>query len=262
MTTTPPQRLDFTNPRLLPGAQSRLLMRWQQNVCERLVEGWGALLAKSVGLKCIAVEPVRYRAAVKELPDPGVGLVLDISEQRIPALLAFPMPLLLGVLEQMLGEVEGTWPEARKLTGLEETMLELLLQSMCEAVADGWPGAEPMPCQLIEQCRPRRCRRLPLEAELIAIRWEVTCGYGTDRATWLIPRQEVEHLLDTEDMTALAGPHQQTVLESQVLRLPIMVTVELGKTALSVAEMAALNPSGRSADARSVSAAAAAGAHR
>lgn len=239
MTSRDPQRLNFNEPRQLAAVESRLLTRWQNSIGERLNESWGTLLFAPISVRVKSVEPLRYRQALKELADPGVGAVLEVTEQLIPSLLAFPTPLLLGLLGQMLGSVTGEWPASRTLTSLEMTMSDVLIQSILDAASDGWPGIDRLRCHFVESCRPRRCRRLPAEAELIACRWEVTCGHGSDDVVWLLPRAEVEQLLATEDFSSVVADHLAD-LESVVLTLPIELRVEIGRAELSMAELADL----------------------
>ncbi len=240
MSSSSPQRIDFSDPRQLSTAHHRLIQRWQQNSCERIAEGWGAVLAAPVTVRATSIAPVRYRVALKDLPDPGVGIVLTLADSAIPSLLSFPSPLILGILAQMFGEVTGEWPSPRELTCLEETLCDVLVQTLCDSVAEGWPGVEPLRCRVEERCRPRRCRRLPAESELISVHWEITCGHGTDSAVWLLPRKEIEELLDSEELGGAGSTGQQADLEALVLQLPIEVVVELGRTSLSMGEITRL----------------------
>ncbi|MFV0445137.1 MAG: FliM/FliN family flagellar motor switch protein [Planctomycetaceae bacterium] len=236
MTRHDPQRLNFNEPRALTAVESRLLMRWHHSICERLSESWGTLLFAPISVRVKSVLPLRYRQALKDLADPGVGAVLDVADQLFPSLLAFPGSLILGLLGQMLGTVSGEWPSPRNLTTLEMTMSDVLIQSILDAASDGWPGIDRLRCQFVETCRPRRCRRLPAEAELIACSWEVTCGHGASEIVWLLPRAELEQLLATEDFSTIAADHRED-LEDLVLTVPIEILVELGRTELSVAEL-------------------------
>ncbi|MCA9053180.1 MAG: FliM/FliN family flagellar motor switch protein [Planctomycetaceae bacterium] len=237
MSLSPLERLNFSEPRQLSAAEVRHLQRWQTNTCERITEAWGGLLFAPVGLVAGVIEPAHYRGALKSLPDPGIGVVLEVGDELIPTLLAVPSRLALGLLNQMLGPAEGEWPRERSLSPLEETLFATLVHEVSESISDGWPGIERLRVQLLESCRPRRCRRLPAESELVRCRWEITSGCGAESVDWLLPRASLEQLLETEEFTPVAADHQ-TDLEAIVLSLPVELSAQLGQTRLTMAELA------------------------
>ena len=239
MTTSDPERLNFDEPRRLSASESQVLRRWMASACERLTETWSGMLCGPIGLQGDAVEPVRYRPALASLPEPGTGIVLELGRSLFPSLLAFPRRLLLGIVAQTLGEASGDWPAARELTPLEQTTSEVLLQGFTESISDSWPGIDRLPCNFVEFCRPRRCRRLPVDSELITCRWTVTTGFGAETMVWLLPRPEIEQLLESEELSAVTEDHR-TELESLVQSLPVEIGVVLGRARLSVAEVADL----------------------
>lgn len=237
------QTLDFHDPRRLGPVCARLLQRWQKDACEQVLEAWGVLFASPVQLRIAASDPVRYAEAMKSLPDPGVGLVLHLGMDETPTLLTFSNRLLLRLLEAMFGTPGEAWPEPRELTSLELTMADVLFQTLTDSLSEGWPGQMPLPLRLGETCRPRRSRLFPSGTELVSVRWEITCGQGSEEMAWLLPREPLEELLEADPSNAngpVIDPNEE-LLTHVAEQLPVEVTVELGSATLSMSEIAELH---------------------
>lgn len=238
-----PQLLDFHDPRRLAPTSTRMLQRWQKDACEWISESWVTLLAEPGEIAPGNATAIRLAEALRTVADPGLGVVIQVGPENIPTLLAFSNRLVLALLEAMLGTPGEEWPQARELTPLELTMADVLFQSLCEGLSEGWPGQTPLPIRIQETCRPRRCRLFPPGTELIAARWEFKCGKSSEEALWLIPREEGELLLSVDEAAgnSTAADPKVDVLANIITQLPVEVTVDLGTTTLKMSEITELH---------------------
>lgn len=126
------------------------------------------------------------------------------------------------------------------MTPLEDSLLDALLTKLCSALADAWPGAAPLACAIHELTRPRRTRRLAPYEEVIAVSWRFTCRFHTGDAHWLIPRRELEALLDDVQTPQEAAPLSPEEFGELIEHFPLELTVQIGQATLSTSAMTRL----------------------
>jgi flagellar motor switch protein FliM len=235
------RRFDFQDARRLAPGVSRLLSRWQGEICTLTTEAWGAIAAHPIQVSVGSIEPLRCTVAVGHFPDPGVGVLLQLGSGKLPTLLALEPVLLHALFADLLGASELETDVHRELTPLEESLWDLLLSKVRESIADAWPGPDPLPCAIKESCRPRRSRRLAHCADVILVRWRVACRFHTGEMLWAIPRRELETMLgELEPLGAVGEEEQPTDLRDVVEQFPLEVSVELGRASVAAGALSQL----------------------
>lgn len=235
------RRFDFQDARRLAPGVSRLLSRWQGEICTLTTEAWGAIAAHPIQVSAGSIEPLRCTVAVGRFPDPGVGVLLQLGTGKLPSLLALEPLLLHAIFADLLGASELETDFHRELTPLEESLWDLLLSKVRESIADAWPGPHPLPCAFKESCRPRRSRRLAHCAEVILVRWKVACRFHTGETLWALPRRELEALLgELEPLGVGTEEDQPADLRDVVEQFPLEISVELGRASVAAGALARL----------------------
>lgn len=235
------RRYDFHDARRLAPGMARPLSRWQSEVCTLLTEAWSGIAAHPMTISLGPVEPLRCTAAINQLPDPALGVLLQVGAAKLPTLLAIEPTLLHALFADLLGASAAEPAPDRPLSPLEDSLLELLLSKLREAISDAWPGLLPLPAAIKETCRPRRSRRLAQYEEVISVRWRIVCRFHAADALWLLPRKELEALLgEVGPLGPGSDLEQPTDLSDVVEQFPLDVTVELGQASVSTAALAQL----------------------
>ena len=235
------RRYDFHDARRLSPGIARPLSRWQSEICTLLTESWGGIAANPMTIALGPIEPLRCTAAINQFPDPALGVLLQVGAAKLPTLLSIEPTLLHALFADLLGASAEEPAPDRPLSPLEESLLELLLSKLREAISDAWPGLLPLPAAIKENCRPRRSRRLAQYEEVITVRWRITCRFHVGDAYWVLPRKELETLLGEVGPLG-PGPEneQPTDLSEVVEQFPLDVTIELGQACVSTAALAQL----------------------
>jgi flagellar motor switch protein FliM len=235
-----PQPFDFHELRRLPPRVRSSLLRWQTEACTLVSEAWTSLATYPLRATPGDALPQRTQTALAAAPDPATGVVLRLGPGKLPALLVIQPVLLQAIFADLLGAAAAS-ETAVELTPLEEALLEACLVRLCGALADAWPGDSPLPCAIHELCRPRRTRRLSAVDEVVAITWRVECRFHTGELQWLIPRRELETLLDDVQTPADAPADGPVVLGELVEQFPLEIAVQLGQAALTTAALSRLD---------------------
>jgi flagellar motor switch protein FliM len=241
--TATARRFDFQDARRLAPPTARRLERWQAETCQLLTEAWSGISAQPLRATASAILPLRTEAAAERLPEPGLGIVLQLGQEKLPSLLAFDSQLLMAMLADLLGADAPDTTDVRSLTPLQEALIELLLGKVRESLADAWPGLSPLPCAIKETVRPRRSRMLSQWEEVIAIQWKIESRFHTGESLWLAPRRELEDLLSgLGPMSATGDIEMEQGLTALAEQLPLDVTVELGSASVNAQVLAGLKP--------------------
>lgn len=243
MTGTPQlELLDFKHPRKPKKTKWRALSRWHQSTCVLITESWNALLSKQITMEATIVEPMDCRAALQKLPDESMGLHFVLGANRFPSLMVFTRRQLHGVLADILDMPGEEWPEQRRFTRAEESMLSVMFQGLADAISDAIPGPEATSCMYVEMFdKPQRTRLYAQIDDLFLAEIKVTSRFGEETAYWLLPRVEtvelIGHELHEED------PEERKVhpsLVSLAQRIEVDVVVELGKCDISMSQVTRL----------------------
>ncbi len=236
--TAPHPVLDFHSPRRPANEALRQLRLWQQSLCDHVRDGWASLLARPVRLVPDRIEPIQYFAAMQQLPEDGLGVYFSIGESLLPSMMVFSSRQIQGLLSDLLDLPGGKWPAPARLTEVEDSMLELLFHKLADAISEGWPGEDRIPCRFLETTnKPQRTRLFPIGAPLLLVRLTVDSRFGQDPLFWLLQKEETERTLSSQIETdanddVMANADLVAITE----RIPLDVVVELGRVELTMSQ--------------------------
>ena len=155
----------------------------------------------------------------------------------------FPRPLLLALVGNILGEAAESLPEDRELTNVEESLAELLIQEIVEAMNLSQPAAPPCRCVLEP---PKEDDDEPLtedEGEAVVLTFRVTGSFGESTATWALSSEAVSaYAVHHEQLESESSGDARPQLEALVRHVPLELVVWLGETTIHISELANLAP--------------------
>ncbi|MBX3440636.1 MAG: FliM/FliN family flagellar motor switch protein, partial [Planctomycetaceae bacterium] len=205
-------------------------------------------LGLTVSLRHERTRVLSLRSALESIPEPGWGMHGRIGPTSFDALLACPPRCLRSLAGRLLGDVPDEALDGDSLTAFEESMAELLMTELLKAFGDAWPGAEPLNCRPVGTVvQPQRTRMYPPRATLVVTTFQIGAGSGEapslggERLVLTMPQLELEDLIEVECSMPTgqrAKPHPAI---PRIMRdVPVAVTVELGRTSLSMSELTSL----------------------
>lgn len=242
MTGAPIERIDFSEPRGPSTPASQGLKVWLRDACALIREYWGVHLSEPPTLQLVRTSSALVRDALKNVDDPGFGTALCLGAPAMDAMISMPLQLAVALVGDLLGTESEEQPEARGLTDLEVSMLQLLFQELARGLSEAWPGDSPVPCHACDVIgRPRRSRLFPTHTVLLVVHVQVQSPSGTGITHWLIPQEPMEALISAEWLPE--EPPQPTPdprLQELVRGVPVELTVELGRAQLTMTQLADL----------------------
>lgn len=250
---------DFRQPRQLMPTSWRAMQRWYADACRLVAERWGRL-GLDVTLTHHQTRVLSVRSALALVPEPGWGVRATFGAQSIDSLLVGRPGLLKTMANQLLGDTPAQAADSQLLTAVEESMAELLFSEFVQAVGEAWPGAESLSGRLHDTVlQPQRTRMYPPGTTLVvtalrvrAVTSESSAAESPEEVSeaqpaaaseiiWIMPQEEIEDLLEIECSSPtpqLAKPHP--AIPDLMREMPVSLTVELGRTVLSMSELTSL----------------------
>ncbi len=228
-------RFDFVHPDLFPSEAKEKLNRWLADLGAAVARRWGAQLPFQVTFEAepYATGPAAEltRAAGPEV----VGVRLGLEGKGVGIAYAH-VPIVTLLVAGMLGDVMDQLPEAAELTPIETALFEVLCHEFVEAIAETWPSKEVPELRLGHAQPGTELRRAyaPFDP-LVQFSWKMTTDAGEGHWRWLLP---LRWIVDRMVRHGAATPSR--LQHPDITAIPLEMTVWLGETELSVAELRSL----------------------
>jgi flagellar motor switch protein FliM len=226
-------------------AVPRPLAQWQDRMCALAGEAWNRHLPSPVKWTRNRHEIATFAAVLEKLPDPGIGYVVSIGEQQFPTFWAFSPKVALCLAAELLGNLEPDWPKPRTLTAVEESLIQLLINDLCWALSEAWPGRQSIVCQPgAFESRIARSRLFGRPDKMIVTEFQLSTRLGDVECHWVIPQVPFEQLASIEWPQAPADEEQKSAtpgIERAAVALPITMAVQLGTAQIPMAQLADLH---------------------
>jgi flagellar motor switch protein FliM len=148
----------------------------------------------------------------------------------------------LALVAGMLGEVEGALPKNRRLTTVEESLCEHLVQDVFLAsIRDTSLAVEPLIMTLgRKEPYPRRSRVLRPDENAVVCVFTLRGPFGDLPWAWVVPQEGLREQLARCGPEASQEELVRPRLESIVRELSIELSVALGTAELTLSQLAGL----------------------
>lgn len=225
-------------------AVPRPLAQWQDRLCTLAGEAWNRHLPTPVKWSRNRHEIATFAAVLDKLPDPGIGFVVTIGEEQFPTFWAFSPKVALTLAAELIGNLEPDWPKPRTLTAVEESLIQLLINELCWALSEAWPGRQSITCRPGPfEPRIARSRLFGRPDKMIVTEFQLSTRLGDTECHWVIPQVPFEQLASVEwPQTPVDEELKSTApgIERAAIALPITMSIQLGTARLPVAQLADL----------------------
>lgn len=196
-TATVPVAYDFRRPGRLSDDIRQQLAEWQRKLCGQIAQRFGKHFAAEVEWQAGPMELQHADALTGEDEVAQVSHTIVIGEEQAETDFHFPRPLLLALVGNVLGESNDSLPDDRKLTNVEESLSELLIQEIVEAMNLSQPAVPPCVCRL-ESPANEDDDALPEEqGESVVLSFRVKGGFGESVAKWALSSKAVSDFVST-----------------------------------------------------------------
>lgn len=238
MTATP-----FQFPKLGPVASALedRFAGWLRMVCALATRQWRKTLPGGCEMLFGRIDLGRTCDVLGRLEETSVAYRVALHE-RLPTLLVWPRPLLLGIVNALQGAGASELPADREVTLIEESLFEFFLKDiLLPPFLETWGGRLPIrPVIEGKEANPRWSRLFPADESLLATSLALKAGFGEQAWLWLVPKRGLTECFWQETEAAETAAVARQRLESAVRELPVDMTVLLGSAELRLTQLAQL----------------------
>lgn len=235
---------DLCKPNRLSMAQVRGLERAMESGAKALTATVSERLRLDMECECVAIEQLLFGNWLEALSGPVAIYVLKLEPWRQPVLLAVNTSLLYGTVDRILGGSGRVESVPEDFTAAEyavaDAFVQPCVQRICEALAD---LAELRPAIQNRFCNPALAQILSPQEVVVAIHFQVSGEFLLGDLRLMFAHSDLESCidrLDTGERTAQPPGALRDTLAGTIQDVSLEMTVELGRAALPLRQLLAL----------------------
>ena len=234
MSKKEPYPFDFRNAGTADGVV-RMLRQWLGKTTDSFTDNWEAVSDTIVDLKCNGVLTRTFDEAVELMPMESIGFEVSIGEEKIPSLACVSIQDLTALIGSIFGTTFDF--EDRKLTTIEISLCEMVFETLASSLSTAWLGQEPLKMVVGNYEDPPHFSRLIPQTELVlSARIELKVSETVANIIWLMPKKDIEKLLETTTGLSLKPAEHQprdVVFQMGVELVGVLGTVDMTMGSLS-----------------------------
>lgn len=239
----PPAPYDFRSPSRLATSVEQRFAEWQRGVCKLFAEHLNHHLPFDVKFGFVEVDPRSTRKVLSSLPEGTAAFQFKVGDESLPCLFTYPQPLLLLIVNGMLGDTSTELPASRELSHVERSLSEIVAEELASSVAEAFVGDAPVSCELVGyEARPERTRIFPRDGISIVSVFEADLASESQSCQFIFPYSVVDLLPMGNRTGNLDSSETRKQLESILLTVPLTLAVQLGSADLKISELSKLRP--------------------
>ena len=132
------REIDFSRPNKFPQDQQRRLERAHDAFCRTVSTRLSAELLTPIELEVIAVDQLTWSSAVAQVPSASIAAVVSMQPIDTQLLMTCELPLMMRLVERLLGGTAMARPPLRELTEIESALARRLLVGWLTQLSATW----------------------------------------------------------------------------------------------------------------------------
>ena len=242
---------DFVRPNKLSGDQVRALQHMHETIAQNLTMILSTYLRINLEVSLISLGQLTFDVFRNSLSNPTVINVLSMTPLEEKALVTMDMKLSFSLIDRMLGGEGKSIERIRPLTTIEQSLIDNVSSRFLEKLASGWEQLlEFHPVVESREMDPQFIQVIPSSEMVMVATFSVQAPdeLETGEICFCIPFISLDSILGgLGDSFQFASAHrvqterQRGHLERVVNHTTVPLSVELGRTNLSIDEILSLN---------------------
>ncbi|MCM3763594.1 flagellar motor switch protein FliM [Neobacillus niacini] len=241
---------DFKKALRLSMEQVRVLTRIHDNFAYQLASAISTQLRTIVQVEVVSVNQMLYEEFIKQLPAYTILNVFETSEKG-RMIMELKSKMAFAIINRLLGgrELAVSTEEKASLTQIEQNILHKLFEGFVENLKKSWKDLMNVDMKVIDiETNPQFLQVAIPNETVIVIAFTIKIGDMTEQMHICIPYIILEPFLPKLSSYQLFSPrsHAKNKQESKLLKskiegLEIPLSVELGRSKISIEEFLSLN---------------------
>jgi len=202
-------------------------------------------LRKVVEIKKVGARSYKFDDFLQTLPSPACMAIFKIEPLKGAALIAFDSPLVLALVDSLLGGTGNSKvPAANRLfTSIEVRLVEKIAKDILQDFEKAWAPLYATHMNLLRmEMNPRLVNIVPPEYQIVTMSLKIQIEEVTGNIVFAVPYMTIDPIRDKLkagmqfDLMAI-DPQWSYRLSSEILEAPLEVSVEMGNAGISLREL-------------------------
>jgi len=234
---------NFRRPDRVSKEQLRSLELMHEAFARNLAVSLSGYLRALTEVNLVSVDQMTYNEFLLSLPNPTCFNIYSISPLEGNIVIEFNPTVAFPVLDRLLGGSGKSLGEIRALTDMELQMLEGFLNRIVENLSDTWREVTPLTFKIeAKETNPQVAQIVSLAEIVILLAFEIKIAEISGFLNICIPFVSIESIADKLSLQyRFASVKKQKGETGKVKELidnmSIPISVDLGKTAISIKEL-------------------------
>ena len=237
--------VDFTRPTKFTKDQHRRLELAHDAFCQTASSRLAAELRVPIRLEVIDVAQLTWTNALGEVPDGSVSAVVELEPLRTRMLLSAELPLLLSLIERLLGGTLRRRVPVRKLSEVDRALASHVFERLLDQLSATWQDLADVTLTLGDlETQSGTVQLAPLSEPTLCLSLEARLERESSTLMLLVPHRAVEAIVDRlsvdaygdDEPTAGSGDRIRTALAP----VEVQLRAEVAATTLSADEVLGL----------------------
>ena len=239
--------IDLLKPNRFTRDQLMIVERIQDVVAQKLGATLVERLRVEAACDCVAVEQMRFSTWMSQVEGPVAVYVLDIPPISMPALLTISTDLLLGIVDRVLGGSGSTTRSSdgahRELSEAEYAVADSIVIPLIERIAEGISEIVPVAPEIVERYASlTMAQSLPFQEVVLASHFQFAGRPLLGDLRMVMTYSGLEPYIDRLATSRFQAKNGQSgtfraQLEKDLMRVPLELGVELGRSELGLGEL-------------------------
>ena len=239
--------VDFARPTKFTKDQHRRLELAHETFCQTATARLSAELRVPLRLEVVDVAQLTWSNALAEIPDASLSAIVDVAPSRTKVLLSAELPLMLSLIERLMGGTLGRDVPQRKLTDVDRALASHVFERLLDQLSVTWQDLAETTLTLhdLEQ-QSGTVQIAPLSEPTLCISIEALLDAASTSMLLLLPYRSIEPVaaqLRADDYGDAGGdPDASERVRGAMSGVEVQLRAEVAATHLPTADVLAVRP--------------------
>lgn len=220
------ENFNFRRPTLIAGDRLRGFNAMHDQLIRKVQGSLTLLMRTNLDVNIASTDQIIFQEFVKSMD--SVTLIRMFTMDPLPgsAIMEIKLPLAYGVVDMLLGGQGGVETEVRRMTEIENAILEPFLSALEEQLASVWREVVDINFKVVRtETDPEMVQTAPSEAPMVVVTMVIKVGQANGIISIAYPLPMVQQLLNRLDSKNWESDNYYGKLEEKNYRLDLMTAV-------------------------------------
>jgi flagellar motor switch protein FliM len=220
------ESFNFRRPTLIAGDRLRGFNAMHDQLIRKIQSSLTLLMRTNLDVNIASTDQIIFQEFVKSLD--SVTFIRMFTMDPLPgsAIMEIKLPLAYGVVDMLLGGQGGVETEVRRMTEIENAVLEPFIGALEEQLAAVWREVVDIDFKVVRtETDPEMMQTAPSEAPMVVVTLVMKVGQANGIISIAYPLPMVQQLLNRLDSKNWESDNYYGKLEEKNYRLDLMTAV-------------------------------------